>query len=99
MPTDAAWIRFLPSIEQFKFNVPNLPIFSQGEVPFLGDYIDVVPSPHFVPNGSSWAYNFTPSVNPLFHATWTDNRDVVPPPPTGLDTLHAAGASGNAQCV
>ena len=22
-----------------------------------------------------------PSVNPLFHATWTDNRDVVPPPP------------------
>ena len=26
----------LPTIEQFKFNVPNLPIFSQGEVPFLG---------------------------------------------------------------
>ena len=24
-----------------------------------------------------------PSVNPLFHATWTDNRDVVPPPPGG----------------
>ena len=69
----------LPSIEQFKFNVPNLPIFSQGEVPFLGDYIDVVPSPAFVPNGSGWAYNFTPSVNPQFHATWTDNRDVVPP--------------------
>ena len=69
----------MPDIEQFKFNVPNLPIFSQGEVPFLGDYIDVVPSPAFVPNGNSWVYNFTPSVNPLFHATWTDNRDVVPP--------------------
>jgi hypothetical protein len=69
----------MPSIEQFKFNVPNLPIFSSGEVPFLGDYIDVVPSPAFVPNGSGWAYNFTPSVNPQFHATWTDNRDVVPP--------------------
>jgi Putative Ig domain/Galactose oxidase, central domain len=68
-----------PDIEQFKFNVPNLPIFSQGQVPFLGDYIDVVPSPAFVPNGSSWAYNFKPSVNPQFHATWTDNRDVVPP--------------------
>jgi hypothetical protein len=68
-----------PDIEQFKFNVPNLPIFSQGEVPFLGDYIDVVPSPAFVPSGNSWVYNFTPSVNPLFHATWTDNRDVVPP--------------------
>jgi len=68
-----------PDIEQFKFNVPNLPLFSQGQVPFLGDYIDVVPSPQFVPHGNSWVYNFTPSVNPLFHATWTDNRDVVPP--------------------
>src|SRR6266550_1015721 len=69
----------LPDIEQFKFNVPNLPLFAQGQVPFLGDYIEVVPSPMFVPHGSGWAYNFTPSVNPLFHATWTDNRDVVPP--------------------
>jgi len=68
-----------PDIEQFKFNVPNLPIFAQGSAPFLGDYIDVVPSPMFVPNGSGWAYNFAPSVNPLFHAVWTDNRDVVPP--------------------
>jgi uncharacterized protein YjbI with pentapeptide repeats len=69
----------LPDIEQFKFNVPNLPLFAQGSVPFLGDYIDIVPSPLFVPNGNSWSYNFKPSVNPLFHATWTDNRDVVPP--------------------
>src|SRR5260370_24971969 len=37
----------------------------------------------FVPSGNSWTYNFMPSVNPLFHATWTDNRDVVPPPPGG----------------
>jgi hypothetical protein len=69
----------LPTVEQFKFNVPNLPIFGSGHLPFLGDYIDVVPSPAFVPNGNSWAYNFKPSVNPQFHATWTDNRDVVPP--------------------
>jgi hypothetical protein len=72
-----------PDIEQLKYNVPNLPLFDQGQEAFLGDYIDVVPSPMFVPNGNSWAYNFTPSVNPLFHATWTDNRDVVPPPPGG----------------
>lgn len=69
----------MPDIEQFKFNVPNLPLFAEGTEPFLGDYIEVVPSPLFVSNGSSWSYNFTPSVNPLFHATWTDNRDVVPP--------------------
>jgi uncharacterized protein YjbI with pentapeptide repeats len=70
-------------IEQFKFNVPNLPLFDSGQEAFLGDYIDIVPTPAFVPSGSSWAYNFMPSVNPLFHATWTDNRDVVPPPPGG----------------
>ena len=70
-------------IEQFKFNVPNLPLFDSGQEAFLGDYIDIVPSPAFVPSGNSWAYNFMPSVNPLFHATWTDNRDVVPPPPGG----------------
>src|SRR5580704_8182369 len=70
-------------IEQFKFNVPNLPLVDSGQEAFLGDYIDIVPSPAFVPNGSAWAYNFMPSVNPLFHATWTDNRDVVPPPPGG----------------
>jgi uncharacterized protein YjbI with pentapeptide repeats len=72
-----------PDIEQFKFNVPNLPLFDSGQEAFLGDYLDIVPTPMFVPNGSSWAYNFMPSVNPLFHATWTDNRDVVPPPPGG----------------
>lgn len=70
-------------IEQFKFNVPNLPLFDSGQEAFLGDYIDIVPSPAFLPSGSSWVYNFMPSVNPLFHATWTDNRDVVPPPPGG----------------
>jgi hypothetical protein len=69
----------LPDIEQYKFNVPNLPLFDSGQEPFLGDYIDVVPSPAFLPSGTSWVYNFTPSVNPQFHATWTDNRDVVPP--------------------
>jgi hypothetical protein len=72
-----------PDIEQFKFNVPNLPLFDSGQEAFLGDYIDVVPSPMFVPSGNSWKYNFMPSVNPIFHATWTDNRDVVPPPPGG----------------
>ncbi len=70
-------------IEQFKFNVPNLPLFDSGQEAFLGDYIDIVPSPAFVPSGNSWAYNFMPSVNPLFHAVWTDNRDVVPPPAGG----------------
>jgi hypothetical protein len=89
-------------LEQFKFNVPNLPLFAQGTVPFLGDYIEVVPSPMFVPAGNGWAYNFMPSVNPLFHATWTDNRDVVapsdgnwsnytPPVPSGTTSIFQPG--------
>jgi len=79
LPPDTSASQTPTSIEQYKFNVPNLPLFAQGSQPFLGDYIEVVPSPLFVPSGSGWAYNFKPSVNPLFHATWTDNRDVVPP--------------------
>ncbi len=69
----------LPDIQQFQFNVPNLPLFDAGQEPFFGDYVDIVPSPWFTPSGNSWKYNFMPSVNPLFHAAWTDNRDVVPP--------------------
>jgi alpha-tubulin suppressor-like RCC1 family protein len=79
LPPDTSASQTPTNIEQYKFNVPNLPLFAQGAEPFLGDYIEVVPSPLFVPSGNGWAYNFKPSVNPLFHATWTDNRDVVPP--------------------
>jgi hypothetical protein len=66
-------------VEQLQFNPPNLPIFKLGTVPFLGDYIDLAPSPAFVPVAGGWAYNTAPSSSPLFHAVWTDNRDIVPP--------------------
>lgn len=80
LPPDTSASQAPTNIEQYKFNVPNLPLFAQGSEPFLGDYIEVVPSPLFVAQGdNNWVYNFKPSVNPLFHATWTDNRDVVPP--------------------
>ena len=43
--------------DQLQFNPPNLPMFKLGTVPFIGDYIDVAPSPAFVPaaNGE-WVY-------------------------------------------
>lgn len=89
-------------LEQLQVNPPNLPMFKQGTVPFIGDYIDVTPAPTFVPAaGGRWAYNTAASaVFPVFHATWTDNRDVRPPldgnwaryaPPT--ITLPGTGAS------
>ncbi len=66
---------------QLQFNPPNLPMFKLGTVPFIGDYIDVAPSPAFVPTASGgWAFNTAPAADvPVFHAVWTDNRDVRPP--------------------
>ena len=68
-------------LEALQVNPPNLPMFRLGTVPFIGDYIDVAPSPAFVPaaNGE-WIYNTASNGQmPTFHAVWTDNRDVRPP--------------------
>ena len=68
-------------LEQLQINPPNLPMFKLGTVPFIGDYIDVTPTPAFVPApGGRWVYNTAASATfPVFHATWTDNRDVRAP--------------------
>ena len=68
-------------LEQLQVNPPNLPMFKLGTAPFIGDYIDIAPAPAFVPTaGGGWAYNTAPGAEfPLFHAVWTDNRDVRPP--------------------
>jgi hypothetical protein len=72
------------TIEQMKFNPPNFPMFAKGTRPFIGDYIDVtalkmlaVPGPN---NTTTWMFNTKPSNAAVFHTTWTDNRDVRPPP-------------------
>ncbi len=45
----------------------------------MGDYVDVAVSPAFVPTTSGgWAFN-TNGPQPVFHAVWTDNRDVRQP--------------------
>jgi hypothetical protein len=65
-----------PWAMQLQYNMPNLPIFGGGTVPFFGDYIDISPSPMFVPEGDGWVYNTDPASSPVYHAVWTDNRDV-----------------------
>jgi hypothetical protein len=72
-----------PWAEQLQYNMPNLRIFGGGTVPFFGDYIDISPSPMFVPQGDGWTYNSDPASKPVYHAVWTDNRDVRPPGPDG----------------
>ncbi|MDL2718059.1 MAG: hypothetical protein PT977_09910 [Acidobacteriota bacterium] len=70
----------LTTIEQLQINPPNLPMFVQGTAPFMGDYIDIAGPPPFVPRpDGSWAYNTAPAGDAVFHAAWTDNRDVRPP--------------------
>lgn len=65
--------------EQLQLNVPNLPLFVQGTQPFIGDYIDVAGASPFVFSKGAWKFNTAPSATPVFHAVWTDNRDVRPP--------------------
>lgn len=65
--------------EQLQLNVPNLPLFVQGTQPFIGDYIDVAGAPPFVMQNGTWNFNTSASNTPVFHAVWTDNRDVRPP--------------------
>ena len=75
-------------LEQLKVNPPNLPMFSKGTVPFIGDYIDIVGQPFVpIPGSNAWAYNNpnNPALagatlpSPVHFASWTSNQDVVPP--------------------
>jgi hypothetical protein len=68
------------SADQLEVNPPNLPMFQLGHAPFMGDYIDVAGATPFVFKGGRWHFN-TDSSNgqPVFHAAWTDNRNVRPP--------------------
>ena len=65
--------------EQVQFNPPNYPLFQGGTAPFVGDYLDIAPSPPFVLNNGTWEFNTEPTDTPVFHVAWTDNRDVRPP--------------------
>ncbi|HEY4229385.1 MAG TPA: hypothetical protein VGO79_04390, partial [Thermoanaerobaculia bacterium] len=60
-------------LDQLEVNVPNLPLFSQGTLPFLGDYIDVAGAV-FKASGASWSFNTSSSAPLIAYATWTDNR-------------------------
>ncbi len=65
---------------QAQWNPFNYPLFKNGSWPFMGDYIDISPSPMFVLDKTGhWKYNSDPSSASIYHVAWTDNRDVRPP--------------------
>jgi hypothetical protein len=66
---------------QLQYNRPNLPLFSRGRFPFIGDYIDVA-GEHFVFTAQGWRWNTGLTPNrpaPVFHVSWADNRNVGTP--------------------
>ena len=65
---------------RLQYHPPNLPMFKLGTAPFMGDYIEIIPSQPMVQQGDQVRFNTAPASSPLFHALWTDNRDVRPPP-------------------
>ncbi len=65
--------------EQLQVDAPDLPMFEQGTVPFFGDYIDIAAAPSYLFQNGNWVFNTSSASLPVFHAVWTDNRDVVPP--------------------
>ncbi len=67
------------NIGQLQFNAPNLPLYSQGEKAFIGDYIDVSGVAFVQDASGKWVYNTSSSGPNAMFAFWTDNRDVRAP--------------------
>lgn len=66
-------------IEQLQINPPNLPMFALGTAAFIGDYIDINATTFKPTANGGWTFNTDASGPAIFHASWTDNRDVRPP--------------------
>ena len=68
-----------PQFLQTKYNFINLPLFSGGTMPFIGDYIDIVAKNKFLPPiaGAGWAFNDYANETANVNVIWTDNRDVL----------------------
>jgi virginiamycin B lyase len=71
----------ITALQQLQIDPPNLRLFQQGSVPFIGDYIDVAGQTFLPPRvpGLRWRFNSLPGSSPVFLATWTSNQDVRPP--------------------
>jgi len=65
--------------EQLQFNPPNLPLYGQGKVAFIGDYIDVAGLMFVQDANRNWKFNTSPDGPAVAYGFWGDNRDVRPP--------------------
>jgi hypothetical protein len=84
-------------LDQLQSNPPNLPLFSQGTLPFFGDYIDIAGQAFLANGDGTWSFNTSRTSTPVFYASWTDNRDVKPP--QDGNWAHYTPAGGGGQSV
>jgi hypothetical protein len=63
-------------------NFANYPLFAGGLLPFLGDFIALAVDKEFSPPAGAgplgWTFNTSASDQPVVHAAWADNRDILP---------------------
>jgi hypothetical protein len=84
-------------LQQLQVDPPNLPLFEQGNDPFMGDYIDIAGQTFLPPStpGGSWTFNTSPANTPVVYATWTSNQDVRPPKDGNWQNYTPVGGGGN----
>jgi hypothetical protein len=68
-----------PTIEQLQVDPPNFPMFNAGTQAYIGDYLDISAQMFILNSSGNWVYNTAAANDTLFHAVWSDDRDVRPP--------------------
>ncbi len=81
-------------LQQLQVDPPNFPLFQGGTVPFFGDYVDIAGLSMIPQSGGSWVFNTRALRAPVYHATWTDNRDVRPPANGNWQNYTPVGGGG-----
>jgi uncharacterized protein YjbI with pentapeptide repeats len=65
---------------QLRHNTPNLPLFANGTLPFIGDYLDTAAQLFYATGNSAQPYAWNINLaNTVVHSAFTTNQDVVPP--------------------
>ncbi len=82
------------TMKQLGFNPPNLPLFARGTTPFLGDYIDITALAFVRDPSGEWRFDTEAASAPVFHAVWTSNQDVRPPPDGDWTSYTPPGKAG-----
>jgi hypothetical protein len=84
-----------PFSQQTLFDLPNLPMFRLGTVPFFSDYVDIATLQFVTDDAGNWQFDTDPARGaPVAHAMWTDNRDVLAPPDGDWTSYVPPGSTG-----